>query len=180
MLFHSHCPNTAVRALLRSWWHAAPQILAGLGAVALLLSAACESGGGDRASASPEPWPTMPEPRRTPLTLPTATVLPPTPEPTATRGALEFNGHQRAHVIRVWDGQSFLIENGVTVRYLGLQAPGGGAFGRSLQPFGREAAQRNAELVEGREVELEQDVTDVDGDGQLPRYVFVDGQFVNE
>jgi endonuclease YncB( thermonuclease family) len=122
----------------------------------------------------------VPEPRRTPLVLPTATLPPPTAEPTATRGPLEFVGHQRARIVRVWDGQSALLDSGLTVRYLGLQAPGGGAFGRSLQPFGREAAQRNAELVEGRDVELEQDVTDVDGEGQLPRYVFVEQQFVNE
>jgi endonuclease YncB( thermonuclease family) len=151
-----------------------------LGALALLLSAACDPGGPSRTVASPEPWPTVPEPRRTPLSLPSATLPPPTPEPTATRGPQEFVGRQWGRVVRVWDGQSFLLENGTTVRYLGLQAPGGGVFGRGLQPYGREAAQRNSELVEGREVELEQDVTDVDGEGQLPRYVFVDGQFVNE
>src|SRR4051812_19484094 len=180
MLSHWLRLNAAARAPRVPWRHALPRIVASLGAVALLLSPACESGGGDRASASPEPWPTVPEPRRTPLVLPTATLPPPTPEPTATRGPLEFIGRQRARVVRVWDGQSVLLDSGLTVRYLGLQAPGGGAFGRSLQPFGREAAQRNAELVEGRDVELEQDGTDVDGDGQLPRYVYVDGQFVNE
>jgi endonuclease YncB( thermonuclease family) len=80
----------------------------------------------------------------------------------------------------VWDGQTVLIENGLAVRYLGIHAPGGGVLGRPLEHLGREAAVRNLELVEGKEIELEQDTTSVDADGRLPRYVYVDGQLVND
>jgi len=52
-------------------------------------------------------------------------------------------------------------------------------FNRPLQPFGREAAERNLELVEGQQVELEADVVDVDPSGFLLRYVYVDGEMVN-
>jgi endonuclease YncB( thermonuclease family) len=127
----------------------------------------------------PESWPTPPQPRRTPIPLPEATAAPATRTATPTRAPADFIGRQRARVLRVWDGQSVLIENGLTVRYLGIQTAGAGMFRRPLEPLGGDAAVRNAELVEGKEVELEQDVTDVDADGQLPRYVYADGKMVN-
>ena len=147
---------------------------------AVLLALACAPQAPPGEASAPDPWPTAPQPRRTPLPLPTPTVPPPTAEPTATRGPFDFVGRQRARVLRVWDGQSALLEGGMTVRYLGVQAPPAGTFGRPSTPGGIAAAQRNADLVEGKEVELEQDVTEVDGDGQLPRYVWVDGEMVNK
>ncbi len=157
------------------WWGA----LLGLALGGALLGLACQPIAPPREPSTPAPWPTEPQPRRTPLPLPEPTDPPPTAEPTATRAPAAFINHQKAHVLRVWDGQSVLIENGLTVRYLGVQAPSAGAFGRPSAPGGAAAAQRNAELVEGKEVELEQDVTDVDENGQLPRYVYVDGEMVN-
>ncbi|HZU05234.1 MAG TPA: thermonuclease family protein [Chloroflexota bacterium] len=124
-------------------------------------------------------WPTAAQPRRTPIPLPEPTAPPPTATASPTRGPADFIGRQRTRVLRVWDGQHVLIENGLTVRYLGIQAPGAGVLGRPLEPLGRDAALYNVALVEGKEVELEQDVTDVDADGRLPRYVYVDGRFVN-
>jgi endonuclease YncB( thermonuclease family) len=157
------------------------RIWAALGGLGLLtLAAACGFPpallpGGER----PAPLPTLPPPRRTPLpgitATPVAIALPPSPTPTPP----VFIGHQRARVLRVWDGQSFLIEGGLTVRLLGLEAPGAGVLGRPLAPGGREAALRAQELLEGKEVDLEQDSTYVDGNGQLPRYVYVDGVMVN-
>jgi endonuclease YncB( thermonuclease family) len=126
-----------------------------------------------------EPWPTVPLPRRTPLPMLEALPLPDTRTPTPTRGPEDFIGRQRVKVLRVWDGQTVLVENGLLVRYLGIAAPGGGVLGRPLEALGRDAAVRNVELVEGKEVELEQDVTNVDADGRLPRYVYADGEFVN-
>lgn len=83
-------------------------------------------------------------------------------------------------MLRVWDGNSVLIENGLTVRYIGVETPGAGMFNRPLEPFGRQAAERNVALVEGKTVEIEQDVNDVDSNGFLLRYVYVDDQMVNE
>jgi micrococcal nuclease len=53
-------------------------------------------------------------------------------------------------------------------------------FGRPVEPFGRETAQRNVDLVEGKEVELEPDTADVNAAGFLLRYVYVDDVMVNE
>jgi endonuclease YncB( thermonuclease family) len=153
--------------------------LVGLALGAAVLGAACLPFTPPGVPRTPAPWPTAPQPRRTPLPLAAPTEAPATPEPTATRGPDAFINHQKARVLRVWDGQSILVENGMTVRYLGVQAPSAGAFGRPTAPGGAAAAQRNAELVEGKEIVLEQDVTDVDEAGQLPRYVYVDGEMVN-
>ena len=46
--------------------------------------------------------------------------------------------------------------------------------------FGDEATARNRDLVEGRTVALETDVSDRDRFGRLLRYVYVDGVMVNE
>jgi len=89
-------------------------------------------------------------------------------------------GRTYATVRRVWDGNTILLEGGNSVRYIGVNTPGAGMFNRPLDPFGREAAERNIELVEGKQVELEVDVTDVDPGGMMLRYVWVDGVLVNE
>ena len=114
--------------------------------------------------------------------LPTATRVPtavppsPTLAPTRTPGL----GRTLGTVVRVWDGNTILLEGGYTVRYIGINTPGAGMFRRPVEPFGREAAERNLELVEGRQVELEQDVQDLDPNGYLLRYVYVGDVMVNE
>jgi len=113
-----------------------------------------------------------------PSPTPTSTSLPATVTPTPTRTPRP--GRTLASVIRVWDGNTILIEGGYSVRYIGVNAPGAGMFRRPLEPFGREAAERNVELVEGKQVELEEDVTDVDSAGNLLRYVYVGDVMVNE
>lgn len=53
----------------------------------------------------------------------------------------------------------------------------------SCQPSSKvaqEASARNKQLVEGKVVELEKDMSEADRYGRLFRYVYVDGQMVNE
>jgi len=120
--------------------------------------------------------------RRDPGPLPTATAtataLPATSTLTPTRTLPP--GRTYARVLRVWDGNTILVAGGYSVRYIGVATPGAGMFRRPLEPFGREAAERNVELVEGKEVELEADESDVDAAGNMLRYVYVDGAMVNE
>lgn len=112
----------------------------------------------------------------TPTASPTA--IPPTATSTSTRTPPP--GRTFARVLRVWDGNTVLIEGGYSVRYIGVAAPGAGMFRRPVEPFGREAAERNIELVEGKEVQLEADEVDTDFSGNLLRYVYADGAMVNE
>ncbi|MBI4213180.1 MAG: thermonuclease family protein [Chloroflexi bacterium] len=109
-----------------------------------------------------------------------ATEVPPTPAATPIPTATPRPGRDFAQVLRVWDGNTVLIEGGATIRYIGVDTPGAGMFGRSLEPFGRQAAERNVALVERKRVEIQSDVSDLDSAGFLLRYVYVDGVMVNE
>ena len=83
-------------------------------------------------------------------------------------------------VVRVVDGDTIKIEGGQTVRYIGIDTPETVHPQKAIECFGREASNKNKEIVEGKFVQLERDVSEVDKYGRLLRYVYVDGVFVNE
>lgn len=76
-----------------------------------------------------------------------------------------------ARVTRVIDGDTITIAGGYRVRYIGIDTPE--VYPR-VEAFGIEAWQANRELVEGKVVRLERDVTETDRYGRLLRYVWVD------
>lgn len=82
-------------------------------------------------------------------------------------------------VTRVIDGDTIEIENGERVRYLGVDTPETVDPRKPVQCFGVEASKKNKELVEGKTVRLEKDITDRDKYGRLLRYVYVDNLFIN-
>ena len=79
-------------------------------------------------------------------------------------------------VTRVIDGDTIVIEGNYRVRYIGIDTP---EIHPEVEAFGLEAWQVNRELVEGKMVYLEKDVSEVDKYGRLLRYVYVDDVFVN-
>ncbi len=79
-------------------------------------------------------------------------------------------------VVRVIDGDTIEIAGGAHVRYIGIDTP---ETYPEKEPYGPEAKAKNIELVEGKLVTLEQDVSNTDRYGRLLRYVYVDGVFVN-
>ncbi len=81
-----------------------------------------------------------------------------------------------AAVTRVIDGDTITVEGGYRVRYIGIDAP---EVYPGLEEYGTEAWQANRQLVEGREVRLEKDVSETDKYGRLLRYVYVGDIFVN-
>lgn len=87
-----------------------------------------------------------------------------------------------ARVVRVVDGDTIEVEMAgrrFTVRYIGIDTPETVDPRRAVMCYGKEAARRNAELVEGKTVLLEKDVSETDRYGRLLRYVWVDGKMVN-
>ncbi len=82
-------------------------------------------------------------------------------------------GAEIARVERVIDGDTIVVSGGERVRYIGIDAPEVG------EPFYYEAKQFNEQMVVGKCVKLEKDVSDRDDYGRLLRYVYVDGIFVN-
>jgi micrococcal nuclease len=79
-------------------------------------------------------------------------------------------------VERVIDGDTITIAGGDEVRYIGLDSP---ETYPQAEPFGAEATRFNRDLVEGRRVRLEVDVSDRDRFGRLLRYVYLGDILVN-
>ncbi|MFH1601797.1 MAG: thermonuclease family protein [Candidatus Shapirobacteria bacterium] len=86
----------------------------------------------------------------------------------------EASEHEEFLVIRVIDGDTILLENGQVIRYLGVDTP------EINHCFAKEATQENQELVLGKLVKLEKDITQKDDYGRLLRYVWVNNQMINQ
>ncbi len=72
----------------------------------------------------------------------------------------------------VIDGDTAMLKNG-RIRLIGIDAPEIG------QPYFSKAKNKLKELIEGKEVKLEKDITDKDKYGRLLRYVWVDNALIN-
>src|SRR4030042_66192 len=83
------------------------------------------------------------------------------------------NTSEKIIVARVIDGDTIELEGGDRIRYIGIDTPEIG------EPYYLEATAKNAELVEGKEVRLEKDVSEKDRYGRLLRYIYVGDLFVN-
>ena len=89
---------------------------------------------------------------------------------------------QEAKVIKVINGDTIEVEiDGVkiTVGYIGVEAPKFEDRIQGTKPFGKEAYERNRELVEGKTVYLEKDLMQIDNQGRLLRYVYNDDTMIN-
>jgi len=83
-------------------------------------------------------------------------------------------------VTKVIDGDTIVIESGEVIRYIGIDTPETVHPSEPVECFGKEASNKNKELVEGKKVRLEKDVSETDKYGRLLRYVWVDDIFVND
>ena len=115
--------------------------------------------------------------RPVPATAPSfpATKAKDTPAPTAT-------GLTEARVVDVVDGDTIKVDIDGTVysvRYIGMDCPETNHPSKGLEWLGPEATAANAELVAGRTVLLEKDVSETDRYGRLLRYVYAGDVFVN-
>jgi len=85
-----------------------------------------------------------------------------------------------AKVVNVVDGDTFKIESGETVRMIGIDTPETVHPSKPAQCYGKEASSKTQDLLEGKEIKLEKDVSEKDKYGRLLRYVYVGEIFVNE
>ena len=91
-----------------------------------------------------------------------------------------------AVVQRVVDGDTIELSDGRKVRYIGVDTPELHHPTKSVQCFGKEAMEKNKELVEGKTIKMMKDVSETDRYKRLLRYIWVpstsSGQdlFVNE
>lgn len=76
-------------------------------------------------------------------------------------------------VTRIVDGDTIEIATGQKLRYIGIDTPETKDPKKTKQCFGEEAAVKNKELVEGKRIRMEKDVSETDRYGRLLRYVYV-------
>lgn len=81
-----------------------------------------------------------------------------------------------ALVVRIVDGDTIELQGGQKVRYIGIDTP----ELKQDECYAKEAAAKNADLVLGKKVTLQKDVSETDKYKRLLRYVYVDGVFVNQ
>ena len=105
------------------------------------------------------------------------------PRPTVTAEPLVPAGCVEAQVVEVVDGDTINVRiegQEYAVRYIGIDAPETRHPEKGVEWMGPEATQANEDLVSGRTVYLEKDVSETDHYGRLLRYVYcADGTFVN-
>lgn len=76
-------------------------------------------------------------------------------------------------VVRIVDGDTLVLSDKKTVRLIGINTP------EKDQPYYAEAKNRLGDLVMGKPVRLEKDISDTDKYGRLLRYVYIDDLFIN-
>lgn len=94
---------------------------------------------------------------------------------------------EQAEVAKAIDGDTIELTTGERVRYIGIDTPETKHPQKGVQCFGREAAARNKELVEGKKILMEKDVSDTDRYDRFLRYIYLpnpeatdEALFVNE
>ena len=90
-------------------------------------------------------------------------------------GCIPVSSPSSDRVSRIVDGDTVVLSTGERVRYIGMDTP----EMDPLEPFAKEATEANRQLVEGKAVRLEKDVSETDRYGRLLRYVWVDSTMVN-
>lgn len=93
--------------------------------------------------------------------------------------------YSRIKVIKVIDGDTIKLENGETLRYIGIDTPEikikqNGRFAYRPQPFALEAKKFNEKLVKNKIIRIEFDVEKTDKYKRLLGYCFVGNTLVNE
>ncbi|MBI4304243.1 MAG: thermonuclease family protein [Chloroflexi bacterium] len=135
-------------------------------------------------SPTPKPTPT-PTPTPTPAPAPTPTSAPPPPPPTSPPPVTEpapAPVKPGIKLVRVIDGDTIEVDiSGITykVRYIGVDTPELDDTRAEVVALAQEAARVNGQLLEGKSLRLEKDISEKDPYGRLLRYVYADDVFIN-
>ncbi len=123
---------------------------------------------------------------------PEALVQPLPSSPTIIESALQASNSattsivgEKVLVTKVVDGDTIVVNDKITVRFIGIDTPETVDPRRPVGCFGKEASNKLKSLLSGKEVILQKDVSETDKYRRLLRYIFLplpDGQilFVND
>lgn len=81
---------------------------------------------------------------------------------------------QEVLATRIIDGDTFVVEGNVKIRYIGINSPESGKC------FGSEASVANLNLISNKKVRLEYDIEKLDKYGRTLAYVWIGNTFINE
>ncbi len=109
-------------------------------------------------------------------TTPVSTVTPHLTQPVLRDDIVATNS---ALVVRVIDGDTIELNTGQKLRYIGIDTPEL-SFRTVPDCLAQEAHFKNKELVEGKTIIMEKDVSETDRYGRILRYVWIDSLFVNK
>lgn len=96
-----------------------------------------------------------------------------TPPSVATASATFGIEGERVLVTEVIDGDTVKVENGKTVRLLGVDTPETKDPRKSVQCFGKEASNELKRLIDKKYVILEKDISETDKYNRLLRYIYL-------
>lgn len=83
-------------------------------------------------------------------------------------------------IVEAVDGDTAMLINGEKLRYIGIDTPESVDERKAVQCYAHEAAQKNRELVQGRNIKFYKDVSEKDIYGRWLGFVYLeDGMFVN-
>jgi len=95
--------------------------------------------------------------------------------------AAQSSADEFLSVRRVYDGDTIQMENGMHVRYIGINAPEIAHQDKPGEPFGPEAMAFNEKIVLSKPVRIQGDQEASDQYGRRLAYIFLqDGTFVNQ
>lgn len=101
------------------------------------------------------------------------------PEPSQPKVIGEKTNKEGEIVTEVIDGDTIVLGSGEVARYIGIDTPEN-SRSEDKECFADKAFEINRNLVEGKLVRLEKDISERDGYGRLLRYVWVGDLFVND
>lgn len=120
---------------------------------------------------------TNPLPKARPAPFPTQSIASPSAN-------VKGESTQTAKIIEVVDGDTVLLDNGERLRYIGIDTPETKHPRRGIECFGKKSSEKNADLVLGKTVRLEKDVSERDRYSRLLRFVYLPTEqgelFVND
>lgn len=144
-------------------------IVIGIGILSILFLANPNSPSNPSPPSSPEESPTTASPTG-----------PASPEPVSPESPATIPSQEEVTVRKVIDGDTIVLTDGRTLRYIGIDAPETGGGRTAVECFSAESTARNRQLVEGKRVRLERDVSETDRYDRILRYVYLGDVFVNE
>ncbi len=92
---------------------------------------------------------------------------------TSAQDSVSADDDGTVHVTHIIDGDTMIISGGEHVRLIGIDTPERG------EPYYREATQQLRELIEGKNIRMEKDVSERDRYGRLLRHIYVGDLWVN-